>query len=175
MAIREDVVTVSMYQASVPVFAARLEALAKVLRKAEANITDRKIDPAVILSARLAPDMLPLLRQVQIATDHAKGAASRLAGREIVRFEDDEDSFSALQDRLGRTLSLLASFKPDEIDGSELRRIELKLGGREIHFDGQHYLLHFAMPNFYFHMTTAYAVLRHNGVPLGKLDFMGAG
>ncbi|MBX3567621.1 MAG: DUF1993 domain-containing protein [Rhizobiaceae bacterium] len=165
---------ISMYQASVPVFAARLEALAKVLHKADANIADRKIDPAVILSSRLAPDMLPLLRQVQIATDHAKGASSRLAGREIVRFEDSEDGFAALQDRLGRTLSLLASFTPDEIDGSEERRIELKLGGREIAFDGQRYLLHFAMPNFYFHVTTAYAILRHNGVPLGKLDFMGA-
>jgi uncharacterized protein len=164
--------TMSMYQASVPVFRARLKSLSHSLRKAESNAAERKIDPSVLLSARLAPDMLALTQQVQIATDHAKGAPSRLAGRELVRFEDTEKSFPELQARISRTLDLLETFKPSEIDGSEERAIEIKGRTRDLSFTGMQYLLHFALPNFYFHVTTAYDILRHNGVPLGKLDFL---
>ncbi|PSJ65601.1 DUF1993 domain-containing protein [Kumtagia ephedrae] len=164
--------TMSMYRASVPVFQARLKGLAHCLRIAEANAAERKIDPAVLLAARLAPDMLSLTQQVQIATDHAKGAPSRLAQRDIVRFEDVEKSFPELQARITRTLDLLDTFEPAEIDGSEERTIEIKGRTRDLSFTGSDYLLHFALPNFYFHVTTAYGILRHNGVPLGKPDFL---
>lgn len=164
--------TISMYQASVPVFQARLKALSHCLQKAEANAVERNIDPGVFLAARLAPDMLTLAQQVQIATDHAKGAPTRLAGRENVRFEDTEKSFAELQARISRTLDLLDTFEPSEIDGSEARMIEIKGRTRDLSFTGMEYLLHFALPNFYFHVTTAYDILRHNGVPLGKPDFL---
>lgn len=166
---------ISMYDASVAVFLARLKALAGVLNAAEQNATERKIDPEVFLFARLAPDMFPLTRQVQIATDHAKGASSRLAGRDAPRFEDDELTFDDLHARIGRTTDYLATFSADDIHGSEDRNIELKLGGRQIAMPGLQYLLHFAMPNFYFHVTTAYDILRHNGVPLGKTTFISGG
>ena len=162
----------SMYQASVPVFQARLKSLSNILRKAEANAAERKIDPAVFLNDRLAPDMLKLISQVQIATDHAKGAPSRLAEREIVRFEDNETNFAELQARITRTLDLLATFEPAEIDGSEDVAILIKGRTRDLSFTGIEYLQNFAMPNFYFHVTTAYNILRHNGVPLGKIDFL---
>ena len=158
--------TLSMYQASVPVFQARLTALSNCLNKAEANATERKIDPTIFLNARLAPDMLTLTKQVQIATDHAKGASFRLAGRENIRFEDDEATFAEVQARIAKTIQLLGTFTPADIDGSENRPISLKIGSRDMSFDGMQYLLHFAMPNFYFHVTTAYDILRHNGVPL---------
>ncbi|MDQ6437217.1 DUF1993 domain-containing protein [Mesorhizobium sp. LHD-90] len=162
----------SMYQASVPVFQMRLKSLSNCLRKAEANAEERKIDPAVLLNDRLAPDMLRLISQVQIATDHAKGAPSRLARREIVRFEDTESSFADLQARIARTLDLLATFEAAEIDGSEEVAILIKGRTRDLSFTGIEYLQNFAMPNFYFHITTAYNILRHNGVPLGKVDFL---
>lgn len=165
--------TVSMYGISIPVFSARLTSLAGLLAKADANALERKIDPQVFLSARLAPDMFALVRQVQIATDHAKGAASRLAGRDVPKYEDTERSFADLQARIARTRDLLAGFAPADIDGSEDRIIELKLGQRELSLPGLQYLLDVAMPNFYFHLTTAYDILRHNGVPLGKRDFLG--
>ena len=162
-----------MYDVSVPVFSERLRALAIVLTKAEANATERKIDPQVFLTARLAPDMLTFTKQVQIATDHAKGAPSRLAGREVPRYEDNEASFAELQARIGKTRDYLATFKPAEFEGSEERSVMLKIGGNDIEFKGQKYLLDVAMPNFYFHITTAYAIMRHNGVPLGKGNFLG--
>jgi hypothetical protein len=162
----------SMYQASVPVFQARLKSLSNVLKKAEANAGERKIDPAVFLNDRLAPDMLKLTSQVQIATDHAKGAPSRLARRELVRFEDTETTFADLQARITRTLDLLATFEPADIDGSEDVAILIKGRTRDLSFTGIDYLQNFAMPNFYFHVTTAYNILRHNGVPLGKIDFL---
>ena len=165
--------TISMYQASVPVLLQGLKALSSILAKAEANAAERKIDPQVFLSARLAPDMFTLTRQVQIATDHAKGAPSRLSGRAAPKFEDNEASFADLQARIARTVELLKGFAPADIDGSHDRAIELKAGPRELSFTGLQYLLHFALPNFYFHFTTAYDILRHNGVPLGKTDFMG--
>ncbi|UVK45048.1 DUF1993 family protein [Mesorhizobium sp. AR07] len=166
--------TISMYEASVPVFSARLKALSTVLAAAEQNALDRKIDPQVFLTSRLAPDMYALTRQVQIATDHAKGAPSRLAGRDVPRYEDNEASFADLEARIAKTLALLETFSAAEFDGSDDKTIELKLGSREISMGGMQYLLHLAMPNFYFHLTTAYDILRHNGVPLGKATFLGA-
>ena len=165
--------TVSMYDISVAVFSARLKALASVLTAAEQNAVERKIDPQVFLTARLAPDMFALTRQVQIATDHAKGAPSRLAGREVPKYEDNEASFAELQARIAKTLDHLATFSAADLDGSEDRTIELRLGGREVSMPGLQYLLNAAMPNFYFHITTAYDILRHNGVPLGKQTFLG--
>jgi hypothetical protein len=166
-------VTISMYDVSVPVFLERLKALALVLTKAEANAAERKIDPQVFVTARLAPDMLTLTKQVQIATDHAKGAASRLAGREVPKYEDNEASFAELQARIAKTRDYLATFKPADLEGSEDRTVTLKIGGNDMEFKGSKYLLDVAMPNFYFHVTTAYAILRHNGVPLGKGNFLG--
>jgi uncharacterized protein len=165
--------TISMYQASVPVLVNRLNALSQVLAKAEENATARKIDPKVFLSARLAPDMLTLTQQVQIASDNAKGIASRLAGREIPSYEDNETSFAELQERIAKTVRYLESFAPADIDGSEERPVEMRLRGGPVTFTGQQYLLNFGMPNFYFHVVAAYAILRHNGVPLGKPDFIG--
>ena len=165
--------TISMYDISVGVFSARLKALASVLTAAEQNAGERKIDPQVFLTARLAPDMFALTRQVQIATDHAKGAPSRLAGREVPKYEDNEASFAELQARIAKTLDHLATFTAADLEGSEDRTVELRLGGREATLPGLQYLLHVATPNFYFHVTTAYDILRHNGVPLGKQTFLG--
>ncbi len=164
--------TISMFSITVPVFTDRLTALGKFLAKGAENAQERRIDPAVLLQSRLAPDMLPLIRQVQIATDHAKGAPSRLAGREVPKFEDNEATFAELQDRIARTKAHLAGFTEADFAGSEERAIALKTARGEMNFDGRNYLLGFAMPNFYFHVTTAYAILRHNGVPLGKVDFI---
>ena len=163
--------TVFMYEASVAPFRARLKSLRHVLTKGEANAAERKIDPAVFLQGRLAPDMLPLVSQVRIASDHAKGATLRLSGRAPVPFADDEVTFADLRQRIEKTVSLLDDFSPTEFEGSEDRDITLRLGGRDLAFKGLRYLLDFAQPNFYFHVTTAYDILRHNGVPLGKPDF----
>jgi hypothetical protein len=151
-----------------------LEALSRVLAKAEADAAERKIDPAVLLSSRLAPDMFPLTRQVQTASDHAKFAPSRLAGRDAPRFEDIEQSFAELQGRITKTQDYLGTFAQSDLDGSEDRTITLKTRLRELNFTGLEYLQRFAMPNFFFHITTAYDILRHNGVPLSKTDFLGA-
>ncbi|TPL47860.1 DUF1993 family protein [Mesorhizobium sp. B2-4-4] len=166
--------TLSMYEVSVAVFSARLKALSSVLSTAEQNAGERKIDPQVFLTARLAPDMFALTRQVQIATDHAKGAPSRLAGREVPKYEDSEASFAELQARIAKTLDHLATFSAADLEGSDERIVEVRLGGREVSMAGLRYLLHVAMPNFYFHLTTAYDILRHNGVPLGKATFLGS-
>lgn len=166
--------TLSMYEASVPVFQARLKALSAILATAEQNATERKIDPQVFLTSRLAPDMFALTRQVQIATDHAKGAPSRLSGREVPKYEDDEASFADLAARIAKTADHLSTFSAADIDGSDDKTIQLKLGGHEMSLTGMRYLLDVAMPNFYFHVTTAYAILRHNGVPIGKTAFLGA-
>ena len=166
---------ISMYSASVPVFSSMLNNLAHVLAKGEANAAQRKIEPAVFLNDRLAPDMYTLTAQVQIATDHAKGAPARLSGRDPLKLEDKEASFTELQARIEKVQEYLKTFSPADIDGSEEKEITLKLGGNEVKYPGMQYLLHFAMPNFYFHVTTAYAILRHNGVPIGKGDFFGRG
>ncbi len=164
-----------MYDVCVAAFSERLRALSLVLTKAEEHAVERKIDPQVFLTARLAPDMFALTRQVQIATDHAKGASSRLAGREVPRFEDSEVTFADLQARIAKTRDHLASFTPADLEGSEERDITLKIGGSDMVVKGQKYLLDMATPNFYFHVTTAYNILRHNGVPLGKGVFLGRG
>lgn len=165
--------SLSMYGASVPVYTRQLNSLLNILDKAEAYAAERKFDVAVLLASRLAPDMMPLTKQVQIATDHVKGSISRLAGKPVPSWADDEVTLDDLRGRIRKALTLLAEVTPAEIDGSEERPITLKLGGHEVVQPGQTYLLGLAMPNFYFHITTAYAILRHNGVPVGKRDFIG--
>ncbi len=166
--------TMSMYTASVPLFTRALGALSAVLGKGAAFAEARKIEQAVLLQSRLAPDMFPLARQVQIASDTAKGCVARLAGVEVPSFPDTETSFAELQDRLARTLALVAGFTPAQIDGSEDKEIVLKFRTGEQRFTGLDYLSFFVLPNVYFHCTTAYDILRHNGVELGKRDFLGA-
>ena len=165
--------TLSMYQASVPVFLRGLKNLSGILNKGAADAAERKIDPTVFLTARLAPDMYTFTRQVQIASDHAKGATARLAGVEVPKFEDVEKSFEELQQRLTRVTEFIQTFDAAKFDGSEEREISLPVGARTLTFRGPTYLLNFALPNFYFHATTAYAILRHNGVGVGKRDFIG--
>ena len=166
--------SLSMYQASVPVFQHQLGALSKILAKGEEHAAARKLNPDALIQCRLYPDMFPLAKQVQIASDAAKGAIARLAGADVPSFEDTESTFAELQERCAKTISFIGTFKPEQIDGSEEKEIVLKLGGQNVTFPGQQYLLGFAMPNFYFHMTTAYALLRHCGVEVGKRDFLGA-
>jgi hypothetical protein len=166
--------TISMYTASVPLFRRSLGALSAVLGKGAAFAEAKKIDPAVLLQSRLAPDMFPLARQVQIASDTAKGCVARLAGAEVPSFPDTEASFAELQDRLARTLAVVAGFTPAQIDGSEDKEIVLKFRTGEQRFTGLDYLSFFVLPNVYFHCTTAYAILRHNGVEIGKRDYLGS-
>ena len=166
--------TMSMYAASVPLFQRSLTALSAVLDKGAAFAEAKKIEPSVLLQARLAPDMFPLVRQVQSASDSAKGCVARLAGAEVPSWPDTETSFAELQSRIARTLEYVAGFAPDQIDGSEARQVVLTFRTGEVTFDGQVYLIGFVIPNFLFHCTTAYAILRHNGVELGKRDFLGA-
>jgi hypothetical protein len=165
--------TVSLYQASVPVFQKMLGNLKTILQKGESYAQAKKIEPSVLLNTRLYLDMFALTRQVQIATDVAKGACARLSGQDIPKYEDTESSFADLYARIDRTLAYLATFKPADIDGQEDRDIILTPGGKEMHFKGQPYLLHWALPNFYFHVMATYAVLRHNGVDVGKMDYLG--
>ncbi len=165
----------SMYQASVPAFLQMLASLSAILDKAVANATARKIEPAVFLNARLSPDMLSFTKQIQIASDFAKNTSARLAGVEIPKFADTETSFEELKARVAKTLEFVKSIKPAQIDGSEEKEITFSVGGKPMTFKGQAYLVGFALPNFYFHLTTAYAILRHNGVELGKRDFIGSG
>lgn len=165
--------SLSMYQASVPVFLRNLKNLSAILDKAAANAEARKIDPAVFINARLAPDMFALARQVQIVSDTAKGAGARLAGIDVPGYEDTETTFPELQARVAKTIAFLEGLKPAQIDGSEERAITLKMRSGDVHFTGQNYLLNFALPNFFFHYMATYAILRHNGVDLGKLDYLG--
>lgn len=165
--------TISMYQASAPRFANTLNNLAAILDKAQAHCDLRKIDPLVLTAWRLYPDMLPFTRQVTIACDNAKGAVARLAGVEIPRHEDVERTFEELKARIAKTVAFIQSIKPAQIDGSEDKDIVLKLRAREVPYKGMQYLLGFALPNFYFHVVTAYAILRRNGVEIGKSDYIG--
>jgi hypothetical protein len=162
-----------MYQTSVPRFANTLNNLSAILDKAQAHAEARKIDPLVLTNSRLYPDMFPMKRQVQVACDTAKGAVARLAGVEVPRHEDSEESFVELKARIAKTLDFIQAIKPAQIDGSEDKTIQLKLGQREVGFKGMQYLLGHALPNFYFHITTAYDILRHNGVDLAKRDYIG--
>jgi hypothetical protein len=165
---------ISMYRASVPVFVRNLRNLAAILGKAEAYAVERKIDPSVLLNYRLAPDMFPLTRQVHVATDMAKGCVSRLAGVEIPTYDDKETTFGELIARLEKCIAYLEGFKPAQIDGTEDKSVVLKRPTGEVTYQGLHYLLEYVQPNVYFHCTTAYAILRHCGVPIGKKDFIGA-
>ena len=165
--------TISMFTASVPVYTQFLTSLSNVLKKGAAHAEAKKIDPSVLINARIAPDMLPLSSQVQIATDHAKGSLARLAGIDLPKFEDTEKTFEELEARIQKTLGFVKTFKPEQIDGTEGKEIVLTFGTQKFPFNGQTYLIQFALPNFYFHTSVAYAILRHNGVEIGKRDFMG--
>lgn len=163
-----------MYNASVPLFNQMLTSLSNILKKAEAHATEKKIDPQALLQARLFPDMFPLNHQVQIAADFAKGVTARLAGTEVPSYEDKEQSFAELQARIAKTLAFIGTFKAEQFKDSEQREIILRPGTpKEQKLQGQVYLLHYGMPQFFFHVTTAYAILRHNGVEIGKRDYMG--
>ena len=165
--------TISMYQASVPVYLQYLNSISAVLDKGAAFAEAKKIDPAVLLQTRLYPDMHPLVKQVQIFTDQATRGVSRLAGVEPPPFPDTEASFADLKARIAKAIAHVESFKPDQIDGSESRKIVMKTPRGDLTFKGLQYLLGFSLPNFFFHATTTYAVLRHVGVEIGKMDFMG--
>lgn len=165
--------TITLYQAAVPPVLQVLTSLLNILGKASAHCQARRIEPSVLLGSRLFPDMFPLVRQVQIVTDQAKGMAARLAGIEVPSYPDDEASFEGLQVRLASTIAFIKSIHPEQIDGAEDKDIHFKAGGSELKFKGQNYLLNFVFPNFYFHAATAYNILRHNGVELGKRDFLG--
>lgn len=165
--------SLTMYQASIPSFVRMLGNLSAILDKAAAHAEAKKIDPSIFINARLAPDMYPLSRQVQIATDIVKGCAARLAGIEVPSYADNETTFSELQARIAKTVAFIQSVTAAQIDGNEAREITLKFGSREMHFLGQAYLLDFVYPNFHFHLTTTYAILRHNGVEIGKMDYVG--
>lgn len=165
--------SLSMYDASLAPLTRMLGNLSAILHKAEAYAAERKIEPSVLLNARLAPDMLPLISQVQIASDNVKGCAARLAGIDIPSYPDSESSFAELQARIAKTQAFLGSVAAAQLEGSEGKPITLNFPGMELQFTGQEYLLHFVLPNFYFHLTTAYAILRHNGLDIGKMDFLG--
>lgn len=165
----------SMFQASVPVFEVGLNALSAVLDKAESHAAAKKIDPSVLLNSRLSPDMFALARQAQVAADQAKNGVARLAGVEPPRYEDNETTTEQLKARLAKTVAYLKTLDPKQIDGSADREITFPLGPiNKGHMKGGDYLHHFVLPNFYFHLTAAYAILRHCGVELGKPDFLGA-
>jgi hypothetical protein len=162
-----------MYQASIPVFIRQLNNLSAILKKGEEHALAKKIEPEVFINARLAPDMFPLSRQVQIASDGVKGCAARLAGVEVPSYPDTEKTFAELQARIAKTIEFVKAFSAKQIDGTEEKKITLKMRDREVSFLGQAYLLNFVLPNLYFHITTTYAILRHNGVDVGKKDFIG--
>ena len=165
--------TISMYQASVPVFVKGLTNLKAILEKALAHAQEKKIDDTVFVNARLYPDMLPLSGQIQIATDMARGTAARLTGSEPPKWEDDEKTMAELIARIDKTIDYLKTFTAGQIDGTEDKAITRTIRGNPMTFSGLDYLQQFSLPNFYFHAATAYGILRHNGVPVGKLDFLG--
>jgi uncharacterized protein len=166
--------SLSMHSASVPVFVRMLGNLLNWLDKAEAHAAARKFEPSVLLSVRLAPDMLPFTRQIQIACDAAKFGVARLAGVEAPKFEDNESSFDELRERVRKTIDYVKSLPVDQIDGTEDKDVTVPRRDGPMIIKGEPYLKHFVMPNFYFHVTTTYALLRHNGVDLGKGDFLGS-
>jgi hypothetical protein len=163
-----------MYQASVPVFVRMLGNLSNILQKGAVFAEARKIDPAVLINSRLAADMFPLSKQVQIATDMVQRGSARLAGVDFVNTPDTETTFPELQERISKTLKFVKTLSASQIDGSEAKAIKITVGGNDMTFTGQVYLLNFVLPNLYFHITAAYLILRHNGVEVGKLDFLGA-
>ena len=163
---------ISMYQASAPRLVNTLKNLSAILDKAQAHAEAKKIDAAALTQFRLYPDMFPLKRQVQVACDTAKGVVARLAGVEVPKHEDTEETFADLKARIAKTIAFVETIKPAQIDGSDDKEIHLKLGQREVTYKGMQYLLGHALPNFYFHVTTAYDILRHNGVELAKRDYL---
>jgi uncharacterized protein len=165
--------TISMYSASVPPITHALGNLKTILQKGADHAGARKIDPAVFINGRLFPDMFPLSRQVQIAADQGRGGLCRLAGIEPEKIEDTEQTFPELIQRIDRSLKIISGLRAEQIDGSEGRTISFSAGGHPFSFDGHTYLLKWIFPNLYFHATTAYNILRHGGVDVGKLDFLG--
>jgi len=165
--------TISMYQASVPCFVRTLGNLSAILDKAQAHVDAKKLDATALTSYRLYPDMLPMTRQVQIACDAAKGLVARLSGLENPVHEDTEKTLVELQARIAKTLAFVQSVTPAQLDGTEEKDIVVKRGDVETHYQGMQYLLGNALPNFYFHVTTAYNILRHNGIEIGKRDYLG--
>jgi hypothetical protein len=165
--------SLSMYSSSVPVFLHFLKNLSNILKKGADYAAEKKIDEKVLTSARLYPDMFPLTRQVQIACDVAKGCGARLAGVEVPKYEDNEVTFAELQARIEKTVNFLKSIPEASINGSEQKQIKLQAGPRELEFVGDNFLRTWALPNVYFHITTTYNILRHNGVAVGKMDFLG--
>ena len=163
-----------MYAASAPRFAHTLRNLDAILVKAQEYAAAKKIEPDVLLSARLFPDMFPLLKQIQIATDHAKSAVARLAGVEVPKYEDQERTFDDVHARIAKTIAYVESFRPEQFDGAATRDVALRVAGHDLAFKGETYLHGHALPNFYFHVVTAYNILRHNGVEIGKRDYIGA-
>jgi hypothetical protein len=166
--------TITLYAASVPVFKQMLGSLGDILHKTEMHRADKNIEASALLQARLFPDMFALTRQVQIACDFARGITSRLAGVEVPKYEDNEQTFAELQELLGKTLAYLDSFSPEQINGQEEREIITRPGTpKERRFNGQDYLLSYGIPQFFFHVSTSYAILRHSGIAVGKRDYMG--
>jgi hypothetical protein len=165
--------SLTMYSSSVPVFLAYLKNLSNILKKGADYAAEKKIDEKVLTGARLFPDMFPLTRQVQIACDVAKGCGARLGGIEVPKYDDNEVSFAELQARIEKTVNFLKSIPEASINGSEQKQIKLQAGPRELEFVGDFFLRNWALPNVYFHITTTYNILRHNGVPIGKMDFLG--
>ncbi len=165
--------TISMYQASIPVMMRSINNLIAILEKGAVHAEAKKIDPTVLINSRLFPDMLPLAKQVQIVSDISRRGAARLAGSEAPAMEDNETTFAELIDRLKNTNAYLATLTATQIDGTEAKSISLPMGKQTMEFEGMPYLLYFVLPNVYFHVTTAYNILRHSGVELGKLDFLG--
>jgi hypothetical protein len=163
----------TLYDSAVPVATQFLNALSAILKKAEAYCESKKINPEALLTARLFPDMLPLSSQVQLACDFAKGAGARLAGIPVPSFPDEEKTFAELEARIAKTLAFLGTLKKEQFADAATRTVTLKIGGQDMSFPGATYLRHFALGNFYFHLTTAYNILRHNGLEIGKRDFMG--
>jgi hypothetical protein len=166
--------SLSMYQASIPVMLQMFGSISAVLDKAAKYCEERKIDPALLAAYRLAPDMIPLSGQVQIMTDQAKGCAARLAGIDIPSYADTEKTLDELKARIEKTVAFVKSLTPEQVNGAEDREVVLKLGGGEMKFTGSQYFFHFFLPNFYFHATTAYDILRHAGLQIGKRDFIGS-
>jgi uncharacterized protein len=164
---------ISMYQASVPRFVNILGNLSNILDKAQAHVDAKKLDPATLTTYRLFPDMLPMTKQIQIACDTAKGVVARLAGVEIPVYEDNEQTLVDLKARVAKTIAFIQTLKPGQIDGTEDKEIVIKRGDKETHYRGMQFLLGHALPNFYFHVTTAYNILRHNGIEIGKRDYLG--
>lgn len=165
---------ISMYQISLPIFVRQLNGLAGCMKKAQAVYAEKKYDESTLLSCRFYPDMFSFAKQVQIATDHARNCAALLAGLEAPKYEDNETSLAQLIARVEKTIAYLKTIKPEQVDGAEGKTVIVKMRDREMNFTGLELLQNRSMPNFYFHTTTAYDIIRHNGVEIGKRDFMGA-